>query len=203
MKPGLSATITIAFFILFCHPFASVAQLQSPRFAIYISNPVGLFSKVRFKAECKFDMHNAIQVSYADYWGFYPGEMAGLEYRRYSYRYRHREVFMYGKAGWGNFRFANGLFLDDNSYDMGVTYYAGAGMGRHFNFRHFFLDLAWGLKAAIPPMNTPAGKVFKGVFYSTGPGSIIDINLHFGLQFWIRDPTPAPHPESEIKEHVD
>lgn len=169
------------------------AQYLDPRFAIYISTPLTILSKGEIKAEYRLNLQNALLLSYTQYWGFFPGNQGALEYRLYfpeRRRDRVAENFIYGKAGMGfaDYLYSNNYqqisILDDsrNHYAAPGTYvFAGAGIGRHYSIDWFFIDFNAGLKFA--EVTTPPGVYNEHLFYLTGPGSYIDINVLIGIQF--------------------
>lgn len=162
------------------------AQHIVPRFAVYFSNPVSLLSKARIKFEYRITGQHALQFSAASYHGFCPGFQTGFEYRNYRLPAgsRRSENFLYAKVGFGNNDVTN--YQDRNSIlGLGYYNYAGGGIGRHFTLGregHFFLDLAAGAKLVMASRGISS--IDNGfIFYTTGPGSIVDLNLHFGWQF--------------------
>ena len=150
--------------------------------AIHLSNPLGLLSKARIKIEYRLDTRHALLLSTAGYWGWCPGLQGYAEYRNYHFVTRRTELFYYGKLGGGagvEFGIAHG--------DTGPFTYAlaGAGMGYHFNMgrsQRFFMDLAFGLKGCQQITVAPEGNDLQ-FFYISGPGSVVDINFHFGFTF--------------------
>lgn len=173
--------LLFSFFIL-----SANAQQAVPRFAVYFGNPLSLFSKARIKFEYRITAQHAIQLSTASYHGFCRGSQTGFEYRNYRLPAgsRRSENFLYAKVGFGKSDVTN---YQDRNYSFGLGYYnyAGGGIGRHFTLgreRHFFLDLAAGAKLVIT--NRSVAAIDNGfIFYTTGPGSILDLNMHFGWQF--------------------
>ncbi|MES2704763.1 MAG: hypothetical protein V4649_19130 [Bacteroidota bacterium] len=151
-------------------------------FAFYLSSPLGLLSKGRVKLEFYATRENSISASVCRYWGLFPGYQATLEYRHYFVPpHRHSENFIYAKGGYGDCEaLVGGIFFPTNEQGPGQFAIAGGGVGRHFNFgrrRAFFIDAAAGLKGAF--VSQSAGQLF----YTLGPGSIVDLNFHFGWQF--------------------
>jgi hypothetical protein len=191
MKKKLLVSIFVALSIL--SGTTARAQYLDPHYAIYLPNPLGLFSKADIKVEYRLNLQNALLLSYTQYWGFFPGYQGALEYRMYftdRSRRSSSENFIYGKAGLGFADYAsdNGypkisIFGDGRTnYNAPGTYvFGGGGVGRHFNFDWFFLDLNAGLKFA--ELTTPPAVYNEHLFYLTGPGSYVDINFHFGIQF--------------------
>jgi len=158
---------------------------MADRMAIHFSNPVGLISKGGFKLEYRFGIQSAILVDYNRYWGFFPGYKAGLEYHRYYQSFSRHEDFIYGKAGAGYAEYRpQALYSgwETNYAEPGKFLYGGAGVGRRYHFGAFFLEVNLGLKFA-QLVDEPKLEYNKSLFYSVGPGSLIDCNLHFGFQF--------------------
>ncbi len=168
-------------------------QYLDPHYAIYVTTPISILSKGGIKFEYRINMENALLLSYTQYWGFFPGYQGALEYRKYfpdRLRRRISENFIYGKTGIG---FADYLYNNNyqqisiagdgkNSYAAPGTYvFAGAGVGRHYSFDWFFIDVNMGLK--FSEVTSPPSVYNEHLFYLTGPGSYIDLNIHLGVQF--------------------
>jgi hypothetical protein len=151
--------------------------------AIYLNNPIGWISKFRVKAEYRMDVQKSIMVSYASYYGFFPGYQAGLEYRNYHELLSQHEHFWYAKMGLGEAKYKQiDIWAAPEMHAAPGSYvFAGGGVGKHWNFDNFFIDINVGLKYTFVP--SPEGDYNEIVFYSVGPGSIADINAHIGLQF--------------------
>ena len=189
MKKQLSVSIVILVSMLW--GTAARAQYLDPRFAIYLSSPLSLLSKGGVKAEYRLDLQNSLSLGYTQYWGFFPGYQGALEYRMYfTQRKSNAENFIYAKAGLG---FADymakadykqvAIFGDGRNDDAapGTYVLGGGGVGRHFNFDWFFIDVSAGLK--FTEAVNPPTVYNEHLFYLTGPGSYVDLNLHFGVQF--------------------
>ncbi len=149
--------------------------------AIYQSNPLGLASKERVKLEYRINNNNSVLFAGTAYWGLCPGAQGYAEYRNYHFTTRRTEMFFYGKAGIGN---GNEHGIDAGSTGPFTYILAGGGMGYHFNIgesKVFFMDLSLGLKGCQRIITDPNGGSIQ-LFYISGPGSIVDINFHFGFQ---------------------
>ena len=169
----------------------SRAQYLDPHFGIYFTSPLGLLSKGGVKLEYRVNQTNALLLGYTQYWGFFPGYQGNFEYRMYfPARKSKSENFIYAKAGVG---FADYNFLSDyyqpnvfgdekNTFTAPGTYIlGGGGIGRHISIDWFFIELNAGLKFA--QVVGPVHVYNERLFYLTGPASIVDFNLHFGVQF--------------------
>lgn len=179
------------FVILSCS--AARAQYLDPHYAIYLSSPLGLLSKGGVKVEYRLNLQNALLLSYDQYWGIFPGYQGDFEYRMYftdRSKMSSSENFIYAKAGLGysgytaNNNVSQISMLSDgqNNYDAPGTYvFGGGGVGRHFNFDWFFIDINAGLK--FSQVTNPPAVFNEHLFYLSGPGSFVDLNLHFGVQF--------------------
>lgn len=169
---------------------------QHTVFAIHFTSPLGLLSKAGVKAEYRFNPQNSLLAGINGYYGFYPGYQAALEYRHYFHKKpkEKAENFIYGKLGVGRSEFSN-----DGPFGLWGPYYstqynsyygysetkdlllAGAGVGRHFNFGAFFMEINGGLKATL--MDPIGIDDNYRMFYITGPGAILDLHFNFGFQF--------------------
>jgi hypothetical protein len=158
------------------------AQNIDRSLAFHFSNPLGIASKFRIKAEYRLDVQNAFLVSYTKYWGNFPGYGAGAEYRSYWQTLTDHENYVYVKGGLGNVRYRPFSVIKDESfyYPPGNYFYGGAGIGRHWNFNHFFIDCNLGAK--FTGVTASEGNYNEVLFYLTGPGSVLDLNFHLGYQ---------------------
>jgi hypothetical protein len=162
------------------------AQYIADRMAIHFDSPVSLFTKTGGKLEYRFGQQNSIAACYNRYWGFFPGYNMGLDYHRYYQSWGTSENFIYGKAGGGNAEYRPQPYYSgwEKDYQQPGKYlYAGAGVGRRWHWGAFFLELNLGLKVA-PLVDPPKLDNYnKSLFYTAGPGSLVDLNMHFGFQF--------------------
>ena len=62
---------------LFVHTVTR-AQYVDPHYAIYLSSPLGLFSKGGVKIEHRFNLQNALLLGYTQYWGIFPATRVPL-----------------------------------------------------------------------------------------------------------------------------
>ncbi len=157
---------------------------KPPAFAIHIASPIALVYKFGVKVEWRPYYDHAFLLSFNQYYKYYPGYQGAFEYRMYFHAHNSvHENIIYFKAGNGfaDFKEAPSFAPTPESYSAPGTYYfGGAGIGRHFNFGNFFLDLCAGLKYSYV-VNPP--KLYdERLFYSIGPGSIPDVHFTFGLQ---------------------
>jgi len=186
--------VLLSLFVLFSVLSCTVARAQylDPRFAIYLTSPIGILSKGGLMAEYRLNQQNALLLGYSQYWGFFPGYQGTFEYRMYfPVRKSNSENFIYAKAGLGYAgydisqpAYTNISSLGDgrsNDAAPGTYVFGGGGIGRHINFDWFFIELNAGLKFS---QVTSAPHLYdERLFYLTGPGSYADFNFHFGVQF--------------------
>lgn len=163
------------------------AQLLEPRIAVHFSNPLGYLSKVGIKGEFRINPATALLLNFTQYWGFFPGQQAYVEFRRYFKTNSFAENFIYGKAGGGYSTYhpvsisIDGINNSNTYYDPGTYFFGGGGVGRHINLGAFFIDMNLGLK--LTAVTAPHPPYNEHIFFSTGPGAIPDLNFHFGFQF--------------------
>jgi len=163
---------------------AQSALYGMPTYAFHISSPLGFFYKAGAKFEYRLFPENALLLSYTKYWGYFPGYQGYLEYRIYFNTKTVAENLIYTKLGTGfadyesSALFSNGKDLNKGP---GTYYFGGAGVGKHFNYRIFFLEISAGLK--FTHVAKPPSQYNERLFYSIGPGSIPEVHLNFGLQF--------------------
>lgn len=170
---------------IFSFLFIGMLSSQKPTYVIHLSNPIGLLNKVGGKFEMKTD-HMGFLISANKYFDLivphYPGVQMGLEWRSYSVKSLNtkKETFYYSKLIGGHqyFRQQSGDGFS-NIKEVPESYYygLGVGIGKHYNFNHFFLEINGGIKGVLSTVKQ------EPAFYITGPGSFIDLHLNFGYQF--------------------
>lgn len=155
---------------------------QTSNFAFHIYNPLGLFQKAGAKIEYRTPKMGFLIMGIQYYGNIpkYPGTQAGLELRYYLNPMKKNENFIYGKTFGGYQQHVNPSgdgFLRKREVPSSRYYGLGAGLGRHFNFRHFFIDINTGLKYSFSDeKQAPA-------FYLLGPASYLDLHFNLGFQF--------------------
>ncbi len=164
--------------------------------AITISNPLSSASKSGGGVE--YRMGNiAYMVSYYAYRGAYPGLMTDIDLRLYL-----RKVMKHVTRKWyyQNFLYTRSFvgiagFDSDKlgfmGYREGVYWYEklytgqALGYGRRYTSSIFFITVKAGLRAttfSLDPIEPEARQYYR-LFYATGPGSIIELNIQTGIQF--------------------
>ena len=157
---------------------------QDNKFAIYLSNPIGMFHKAGGKLEYR-GKKTGILVGAIQYYGAYPkfpGTQLSLEGRNYLAQKTPKEYenFIYLKviAGHQNYYAGSGSgFTRRNEVPEGDYAGFGGGIGRHYNLKQFFFDFNTGLKYTVSEVKQTTA------FYITGPASFLDFHVHFGVQF--------------------
>lgn len=155
---------------------------QPSNFAVHIYNPLGLFQKVGAKIE--FRTHKmGVLIMGIQYYGSipkYPGTQVGLESRYYLNPLNKNENFIYGKVFGGYQQHVNPSgegFLRVQEVPASKYYGLGAGLGRHFNFHPFFIDINTGLKYSL------SDEKQSDPFFLFGPASYLDLHFNLGFQF--------------------
>jgi hypothetical protein len=156
--------------------------------AVHASNPIGLLSKYGGGIEFRVG-RMAVLGNYYKYSAIYPGRQISGELEYYLRSRNRHEFYIYAKGLTGDASY-NGNQLSFLGYNTDIafgseTYYGGgAGIGRRFNFGHFFLTLTGGFKYCAFANTIPSVEQHMyNVFYYTGPGAYADLHLQFGLQF--------------------
>lgn len=160
------------------------SQTPPPTIAFHFCNPIALYQKVGAKIEYRTNQMGFL-ISAIQYYGTspaYPGTQLALEWRKYApfESERRSENFFYAKLIGGYQQHLNGSgasFLAVTEVPEGNYFGAGAGVGKHLNFNHFFLDLNAGLKAIASSVKQ------ESAFYISGPASFLDLHLNIGYQF--------------------
>ena len=157
---------------------------QEPIFALHLYNPIGLVQKIGGKVEYRTNRMGFL-IGAIRYYGSmptYPGTQLGLEWRHYSVPVpdRKAENFFYTRmlAGHQDHVASQGSsFFSVGEIPQGDYYGAGAGVGRHISYGHFFIDLNAGLKIVVSSVKQ------ESAFYLSGPASYLDLHFNCGLQF--------------------
>lgn len=163
-------------------------QYLPPRLSIHLTNPLSYASKFGVGLQYRLNLRHSVLVSYRNYYGFFPGQQGSIEYHGYYRTWDRTEAFFYGKFGVGNSVYSpRPLYTgwDARYSDPGGYGFLGAGLGRRYNFGHFFIEGRVGLKYTelLEPAD-PLNPINRNIFYTTGPGSLVDCGLTFGLQFF-------------------
>jgi len=179
MKIKFGLTLFLSFIVI-GHLFS-----QNPTYAIHLSNPIGFLNKVGAKFELKTNRMGFLLCA-NNYFDIivphYPGVQLGLEWRAYSANDSNKknDTFYYTKliGGHQNFRHQSGDgFTNIREVPEGYYYGLGVGVGKQYNFNHYFIELNGGLKGVLSTVNQ------EPAFYITGPASFLDLHLNFGYQF--------------------
>jgi len=139
--------------------------------------------KLGLKAEYRIYSENALLLSYTSYWQYYPGWQAALEYRIYFHTNTLTENLVYCKIGSGFADYERSDLYDTKTSlnrAPGTYYFGGGGVGRHWNYGVFFMELCAGLKFAY--VTNPPALYNERIFYTLGPGSFPDVHFNFGIQ---------------------
>jgi hypothetical protein len=174
----------LAVIVLLTFIIALSGHSQEHSFALHIFNPIATFQKAGAKIEFRNDKMGFLIMG-IQYYGSMPqyhGTQAGLELRNYQKQddAQKHENFIYYKAFGGHQQFvpqSGEGFFNLAEIPEGYYYGLGAGVGRHFNYNHFFIDINAGLKYALSTVTQDKA------FYITGPASILDLHFNLGFQF--------------------
>lgn len=122
--------------------------------------------------------------------GAYPGFQMGYEMEFYLRNYKRHQSYVYvrgvtGEAGYDGskinmFGYATDIKVDNQTY-VG----AGAGYGRRWNFKAFFVTFSAGFKYCALTFDeflTDKDKNMYTLFHYTGPGAYADVHFQFGVQ---------------------
>ena len=162
----------------------ATAYCQEPTVALHIYNPLGLFQKAGGKVEYRVNRMGFLlgAIRYYGSLPAYPGTQLGLEWRKYPtfLPTKRGENFFYTRllAGHQEYRAAQGDgFFAIQEIPEGNYYGGGLGVGRHINYKMFFIDLNAGLKYVASSVKQ------QRAFYITGPASFLDLHFNLGFQF--------------------
>lgn len=180
--------LTLLLIMQLCLATAGTGQYLPPRLAIHLSNPLSYASKFGVKLQYRLNIRHSVLVGYRSYYNFFPGYQGSIEYHGYYRSWERSEAFFYGKFGVGNSSYSPKSYYTgwDAKYAAPAGYgFLGAGLGKRWNFGHFFIEGNVGLKYTelLEPAE-PENPINRNLFYTTGPGSLVDCGVTFGLQFF-------------------
>lgn len=161
------------------------AQYLAPKFALHLTNPLSAASKIGLRAQFRLTQENSFLLGYKQYYNFFPGYQITGEFHRYFHSFDHSEAFYYFKGGMGKSIYKPRPYYsgwEDPYSDPGTYVFFGAGAGKRYNFGPFFVEGNIGLKLA--QLYEEPDNYNRNLFYSLGPGSLIDFNFHVGYQFY-------------------
>ena len=175
LKIGLIISICLLTTSLFAQN-NTTKEMGEPSFALYLNGPSGLISKLRIKAELRFDNNLSIMGAYSDY-HMWAGNQSYIEMRRYKIKPFSTQKYLFARIGSGQ--------------TIGGNYFLAAfgwGTQRFFGKdKRFFIDYSRGFKICPKiygeDLEEGIGNGFKGLFYILGPGAIYDLNLNIGYRF--------------------
>lgn len=180
---------------------------RHPRTGITIANPLSSMSKSGGGVEHRLG-NFSYMAGYYTYRGAYPGLMTDLDlrfYRRKCWKHRTKpwmyQDFYYFRSFVGIAGF-NSDKLTFMGYDKGITWYekgyvgSAAGWGRRYStiYNHGKdlsrkIGLFGAIKVggrytsfALDPIEPEARQYYR-LFYTTGPGSILEVNMSVGIEY--------------------
>jgi len=161
--------------------------------AITLVNPLAFMGKFGGGVEHRYG-NMSYMIGYYKYVGVYVGDMAELDLRKYMRRrYVHQKLkwnyqnFVYARLIAGTAAF-DGDRVPFLGYPSGTTWYdqvyagGAAGYGRRYNRGIFFVTVRGGLKGVALDITEEEAKPLYRNFYIAGPGSVVEVNLQFGIQ---------------------
>lgn len=168
---------TSILFLLLLPFFCSAQTDTSKGYTLYVNQPFGLSTKLRFSLEKSVSEHYSLLLYYTNFYGLVPGVQSYLELRRYNPN--KKDFFVYTKVGAGN------SFKTNTVYGI-----FGIGVGEKIYFdkkQRFSIVCIQGVKACPNVIgdenpDTATGGL-GGLFFLIGPGSIIDLNFNLGYKF--------------------
>ena len=175
LKIGLILSICLLTTSLFAQN-NTTKEMGEPSFALYLNGPSGLISKLRIKAELRFDNNLSIMGAYSDY-HMWAGNQSYIEMRRYKIKPFSTQKYLFARVGRGQ--------TFQGEYVLAAF---GWGTQRYFGKdKRFFIDYSKGFKLC-PQTNTGLLETemdggLEGLFYILGPGAIFDLNLNIGYRF--------------------
>ena len=194
MKKTILMLILALFAQNMAHAYIDQYGKRHYHVALVLTSPLGLISKGGAAIENRYGQTSYL-VNYTKYWGVYAGTQYGYELQHFlrpSYRSKNflkpHEYFIYLKGMLGDASYDSkklAVIGDNSNIYIGPNLYGGvgAGFGRRYNFKFFFMSWKVGLKySALIDNVDDLDKHLYRLFFVTGPGSIVDANFHFGIQ---------------------
>lgn len=167
------------------------------RVALNATNPLSAFQKYGGQLEIRHGNVSDV-FSYTKYIGAYPGTQYSFEIQKYLRTHSRDQYYIYfrglfGDAGFDsrklsiygdNSKILIGTFDEGLNFKSGNAYGGGAfGFGRRYNYNVLFIRWNFGFRACgLLPAPEDKEKHMYRLMYVTGPASIIEFNLHVGLQ---------------------
>ena len=157
--------------------------------AVQVTNPLSLGSKGGGFLEYRNHQVSEV-VGYTKYWDAYAGTQYSYQIMKFfRSRRKPHEYFLYFKGVMGDALYSSkklAMFGDASDILIGpVTYFGGGlGVGRRYNYNTFFFSWNLGAKycTIVDDLSADDKRLFR-LFYAAGPGSMLEFNLRFGIQF--------------------
>lgn len=197
MKKIYLAVIVLLFCCEAANAYVDIYGRRHYRFAINVTNPISAFSKYGVGLEQRNGNFSYL-FYYTKYISAYPGFQIGNEYQKYFRTKTKHQYYMYlrlfaGDVGFDSRKLAFygektnillGEYDKDLKYMSGNTYAGGAlGFGRRYNYGVLFVRWNLGVKASVIVDEMPVEeKRMYRLMFATGPASILEFNVHVGLQ---------------------
>ena len=194
MKKSLILIALIVCFVQAHAQYTTREYIRRYHLALTLTSPLSGTFKYGIGLEDRW-RNFAYMYSYVNYYhGLYPGTEQDLEIRVYlrkmwrNGRYNvlfQNFIYARGMAGTAGYDGSNVTIFGYN--DKGIlpaTDYVGgsAGVGRRYNKGVLFVTIRGGVRVIELPDLPPPYKNSYRIFYFTGPGSILEANLQFGIQ---------------------
>lgn len=186
--------IVVALFLLLfaANTNAIDARRRYYKLALHLTNPLGAMSKGGAILESRLGSITQL-VGYTQYWGAFEGKQTFYEFHKYFKSEKPHQYYMYVRGLAGEMTFNNEkLKLLGHTQEIVIgpkAYIGGAiGAGKRYNYNVLFFRWHLGLKACLVSLDKADDDYEKAMnsmfrlFYFTGPGSIIDAGIHFGIQ---------------------
>ena len=197
-----SFLITIVLFLL-CYKNANSKQFSSinqdsinkKSVVVYLNQPFGLFDKIRVKVGYKPGNKNTYLLSFTNFNRNFMGEVfKGIqvcsEYQYLLKANKREELFIYGKAGFGNYDYTFQKFElfeshQSERYGKGNYLLFGVGFGQELFLRkskQLTLQFNEGFRL-FNVIQFESKKPNYVLFSPIRPASIIEININLGYRF--------------------
>ena len=167
------------------------------KIALGVTNPLSAYTKYGGQFEER-NRNVSYVFSYTKYTGAYPGYQMGAEMQFYMRTRSKHQYYMYLKGVLGDAGFDSrklSIYGDQSgiligNYDKDLKYlsgnaYGGGGLGFGRRYNYGVLFIRWNLGVKGCAIISDASKEEKNIYrlmFATGPASIIEFNVHMGLQ---------------------
>lgn len=182
-----------------CNKINAQDSLSRAGVTFYINQPLGFINKARFKLGYKTAHKSSYLLCLTSFHSSVPGifsetKFTGIqfyfEYQHFLNKLKKGEVFFYVKTGAGDYNYSSkeSNWMSSTIYENGDGSYVflGGGFGQELflnESKTFSIQFNQGLKLCKIVQSSGVNIDDKLITNFYSPGSLIDLNINFGLRF--------------------